>query len=60
MRKKALYKKIREYLKRGRAVSRTLAQTFRKVNQMIIGWINYFRIGRMKKIHESIWEMAKT
>ena len=46
--KKSLYKKIRDYLKRGKAISRSLATTFTRVNQMIMGWINYFRIGMMK------------
>lgn len=46
--KKALYKKMREYLKRGKAVSRSIVVTIKKVNQMVVGWINYFRIGMMK------------
>ena len=46
--KKALYQKIREYLIRKVAVSRTLATTFKRINQMIKGWINYFKIGMMK------------
>lgn len=48
-RKKRLYSKIQEYLKRKQAVSRPLAITFTKVNQIVRGWINYFRIGSMKK-----------
>lgn len=47
-RKKRLYSKIQEYLKRRHAVSRPLAVTFTKVNQIIRGWINYFRIGSIK------------
>jgi hypothetical protein len=47
-RKKKLYEKISEELKRGRTTSRKLADTFIKVNQIIRGWINYFRIGSMK------------
>lgn len=35
--KKNLYAKIRDYLKRGKAVARTLAETFRRINQMVIG-----------------------
>lgn len=46
--KKDLYNKIRLYLKRNKAITRPLATTFRRLNQMIIGWINYFRIGKMK------------
>ena len=47
-RKKRLYSKIQEYLKRKQAVSRPLSVTFTKVNQIVRGWINYFRIGSMK------------
>ena len=47
-RKKRLYSKIQEYLKRKQAVSRPLAITFTKVNQIVRGWINYFRIGSIK------------
>jgi RNA-directed DNA polymerase len=46
--KKALYAKLREYLKRGHAISRPLGATIKRVNQMVIGWINYFRIGIIK------------
>ena len=35
-------------LKRKHAVSILLAITFTKLNQIIQGWINYFRIGSMK------------
>lgn len=35
-------------LKRKHAVSILLAITFTKLNQIIKGWINYFRIGSMK------------
>ena len=47
-RKKRLYDKIRKYLKRKHAVSRPLAMTFTKVNQIVRGWINYFKIGSIK------------
>ena len=47
-RKKRLYSKIQEYLKRKQAVTRPLAITFIKVNQIVRGWINYFKIGSMK------------
>jgi len=46
--KKALYKKMSEYLKRGKAISRSLVVTIKRVNKMVVGWINYFRIGMMK------------
>lgn len=42
------YEKIKCELKRKHAVSQPLAKTFIKLNQIIRGWINYFRIGNMK------------
>lgn len=50
--KKSLYKKMSEYLKRGKAISRSLVVTIKRVNQMVVGWINYFRIGMMKGFME--------
>ena len=47
-RKMKLYDKIKKVLKRNHAVSIPLAITFTKLNQIIRGWINYFRIGSMK------------
>lgn len=47
-RKIKLYQKVKEVLKKKHAVSRPLAITFTKLNQIIRGWINYFRIGSMK------------
>lgn len=47
-RKARLYAKVRAVLKRKQAVSRTLADTITKVNEIVRGWINYFRIGSMK------------
>ena len=47
-RKVKLIEKIKLILKRKYAVSRTLGETFTKLNQVIKGWINYFKIGNMK------------
>lgn len=47
-RKARLYDKIREVLCRKRAVALPLSLTFNKVNQIVRGWINYYRIGSMK------------
>ena len=47
-RKKKLYTKIKEVLKRKHAVSRPLSDTFIRINQIVRGWINYFKIGSIK------------
>ena len=47
-RKMKLYEKTKVVLKRKYAVSKPLGITFTKLNQIIKGWINYFRIGNMK------------
>ena len=48
-RKIKLIEKVKLVLKRKHAVSKPLAITFTKLNQIIKGWINYFKIGSMKK-----------
>lgn len=47
-------KKLSEYLKRGKAVARPLVVTIKRVNEIVRGWINYFRIGMMKMFMEEI------
>ena len=47
--KKALKEKLSEYLKRNKAVARPLAVTVKRVNEIVRGWINHFRIGMMKQ-----------
>ena len=44
-RKAKLISKVKEVLIRRNAVSRPLSITFTKLNQIIRGWINYFKIG---------------
>ena len=39
---------MKAILCRRRAASRPLGDTFRKLNYVLRGWINYFRIGSMK------------
>ena len=51
-RKKKLCNKIKKILIRRKAVAKSLSETFKKVNQVVRGWINYFRIGTMKKFLE--------
>lgn len=48
-RKQRLKDKIKQVLLRRKAIARPLSKTFTKVNQVIIGWINYYRIGNMKR-----------
>lgn len=43
-----LYQTMRAYLKRNSAVSRSLAETFKRLNEIVRGWINYLRIGMVK------------
>lgn len=50
--KAKLYQSMREYLKRGKAVARPLTVTIKRVNEIVMGWINYFRIGMMKQYLE--------
>lgn len=47
-RKSKLYNKIRELLCRRKAAAQPLSLVFTKVNQVVRGWINYFKIGGMK------------
>ena len=58
-RKKKLYAKVKEVLKRKHAVSRPLAETFTKLNQIIRGWINYFRIGSLKGFLDSFGQWLR-
>ena len=47
-RKKRLYEKIKVVLSRRHAVARPLSTTITKVNQIVRGWINYFKVGSIK------------
>ena len=60
-RKQKLCKKVKEILTRRKAVAIPLSVTFTKLNQVIRGWINYFRIGSMKGFLEqfSSWMRHK-
>ncbi len=52
--KRKLKKKLSEYLKRGKAIARPLTVTIKRVNEIVRGWINYFRIGMMKLFIEDV------
>lgn len=51
-RKGKLYAKSKQILLRKKAVARPIGVTFKELNQLIIGWINYFKIGNMKTFLE--------
>ena len=57
--KKALKAKLSEYLKRNKAVARPLAVTIRRINEIMRGWINYFRIGMMKQFMDEIGQWLR-
>lgn len=46
--KMRLYDKCRKELIRKICVARSNEITFTKINHIVVGWINYYRIGRMK------------
>lgn len=58
-RKAKLYTKIKTILKRKHAVSRPLAKTFKQINQVVKGWINYFRIGNMKQFLDKLGQWLR-
>lgn len=58
-RKMKLYEKIKVVLKRKHAVSKPLGATFTKLNQIIKGWINYFKIGNMKHFLEKFGQWLR-
>lgn len=54
-----LYTKVREVLVRKCAMARPLGYTFTRVNQIVRGWINYFRIGSMKIFMEKFGQWLR-
>ena len=46
--KMKLYDKCRRELIRRIGIARPMTVTFRRINQIVVGWINYYRIGVMK------------
>ncbi|WP_281074515.1 reverse transcriptase domain-containing protein [Catenibacterium sp. co_0103] len=46
--KMKLYDKCRKELVRRIGIARPIAVTFKRINQIVVGWINYYRIGVMK------------
>lgn len=58
-RKKRLYSNFQKYLERKHAVSRPLSVTFKKLNQMIRGWIRYFKISSIKVFLEEFGQWLR-
>ncbi len=58
-RKAKLYAKIKEVTIRKVAVAKPLSYTITKVNQIVRGWINYFRIGSMKGFMENFGQWLR-
>lgn len=51
-RKANLYTKTKQILLRKKATAKPIGVIFRELNQLIEGWINYFKIGNMKMFME--------
>lgn len=58
-RKQKLCKKIKEVLCRKKASALPLSTVFTKVNPIVRGWINYFRIGSMKTFLKEFGEWLR-
>lgn len=58
-RKQKLCKKTKEVLCRKKASALPLSTVFTKVNQIVRGWINYFRIGSMKTFLKEFGEWLR-
>ena len=58
-RKQKLCKKIKEVICRKKASALPLSTVFTKVNQIVRGWINYFRIGSMKTFLKEFGEWLR-
>ncbi|MGJ0777583.1 group II intron reverse transcriptase/maturase, partial [Faecalicoccus pleomorphus] len=57
--KRNLYDKCRKELIRKRCIARTNTRTFTRINQIVRGWINYFRIGRMKSFMDEFGQWLR-
>ena len=58
-RKTKLYAKCKEELLRKKAAARPLEITFTRINQILRGWINYYRIGSMKMFLQEFGEWLR-
>ena len=58
-RKKRLYSNIQKWMERKHAASRPLSTTFKKLNQMTRGWIQYFKIASIKGFLEEFGQWLR-
>lgn len=58
-RKAKLYAKCKKVLCRKRACAMPIALLFTKLNQIIRGWVNYFRIGSMKQFMDKFGQWLR-
>lgn len=58
-RKKRLYSNVQKWMERKHAVSRPLSVTFEKLNQMVRGWIQYFKISSIKGFLEEFGQWLR-
>lgn len=57
--KTKLYNKVKTILKRRYAVARPLSETFTEINQVVRGWINYYKIGSMKNFMDAFGQWLR-
>ena len=55
----SLYDKCRKELVRKICMARSNAITFTRINQIVKGWINYFRVGKMKQFMDSFGQWLR-
>jgi group II intron reverse transcriptase/maturase len=55
----SLYQKIRDEFKRNKACAMSLSYIFNRINQIVRGWINYFRIGMMKRVMKNFGQWLR-
>ena len=57
--KRGLYNKCRQELIRKKCVALPLAKTFKRMNEIVHGWINYFVIGNMNQFMKEFGEWLR-